>query len=218
MTFAKFDLAAKITQAITECGYETPTPIQSRAIPMALSGRDLLASAQTGTGKTAAFVLPALQRLTVRSTRRGIGPRILVLTPTRELAKQITDAVRLYGRHMYVKSGVILGGMPYREQLRLLSTPVDIIVATPGRLIDHLERGKINLSRVEILVLDEADRMLDMGFSEDVDKIAAACPAERQTLMFSATMDRETSRLAARLLNNPERIEIAPEKMTADHI
>ncbi|RQW89773.1 MAG: DEAD/DEAH box helicase [Geobacter sp.] len=218
MTFAKFDLASKISQAITECGYETPTPIQSQAIPMALSGRDILASAQTGTGKTAAFVLPALQLLTNRSTLRGIGPRILILTPTRELAKQITDAVRIYGRHMHVKSGVILGGMPYREQLRLLSTPVDIIVATPGRLIDHLERGKINLSRVEILVLDEADRMLDMGFSEDVDKIAAACPTERQTLMFSATMDRETSRLAARLLNNPERIEIAPEKMTADHI
>jgi superfamily II DNA/RNA helicase len=134
------------------------------------------------------------------------------------LAKQITDAVRIYGRHMRVKSGVILGGMPYREQLRLLSSPVDIIVATPGRLIDHLERGKINLSRVEVLVLDEADRMLDMGFSEDVDKIAAACPTDRQTLMFSATMDRETSRLAARLLNNPERIEIAPEKITADHI
>jgi superfamily II DNA/RNA helicase len=218
MTFAKFELAAQITQAITECGYETPTPVQAQAIPLAMKGRDLLASAQTGTGKTAAFVLPALHRLTTRSTLRGIGPRILVLTPTRELAKQITDAVRIYGRHMRVKSGVILGGMPYREQLRLLSSPVDIIVATPGRLIDHLQSGKINLSRIEILVLDEADRMLDMGFSEDVDKIAAACPTERQTLMFSATMDRETSRLAARLLNNPERIEIAPEKITADHI
>jgi len=218
MTFAKFELAAQITQAITECGYEKPTPVQAQAIPLAMKGRDLLASAQTGTGKTAAFVLPALHRLTTRSTLRGIGPRILVLTPTRELAKQITDAVRIYGRHMRVKSGVILGGMPYREQLRLLSSPVDIIVATPGRLIDHLQSGKINLSRIEILVLDEADRMLDMGFSEDVDKIAAACPTERQTLMFSATMDRETSRLAARLLNNPERIEITPEKITADHI
>ena len=218
MTFTQFELAPQISQAIRECGYEKPTPVQSLAIPMALSGRDILASAQTGTGKTAAFVLPALQRLTQRSPLRGIGPRILVLTPTRELAKQITDAVRVYGRHMRVRSGVILGGMPYREQLRLLSSPVDFIVATPGRLIDHLERGKINLSRVETLVLDEADRMLDMGFSEDVDKIAAACPTDRQTLMFSATMDKETSRLAARLLNNPERIEIAPEKITADHI
>ncbi len=218
MTFAELDLSPKILKAIAECGYETPTPIQAQAIPEALNGRDLLASAQTGTGKTAAFVLPALQRLTNRSTLKGIGPRILVLTPTRELAKQVTDAVATYGRHMRVRSGVILGGMPYRDQLRLLSMPVDIIVATPGRLIDHLERGKLNLSRVEILVLDEADRMLDMGFSEDVDKIAAACPTERQTLMFSATMDKETTRLSARLLNNPGRIEIAPEKITADHI
>jgi superfamily II DNA/RNA helicase len=183
-----------------------------------MNGRDLMASAQTGTGKTAAFVLPALQRISIRSTRKGIGPRVLVMTPTRELAKQVTDAVQVYGRHMRIRCGVILGGMPYREQLRLLSQPVDIIVATPGRLVDHLDRGRLDLSRVEILVLDEADRMLDMGFSEDVDRIAAACPAERQTLMFSATMDNGTARLAARLLNDPERIEIAPEKMTAEHI
>ncbi|MRR57752.1 MAG: DEAD/DEAH box helicase [Deltaproteobacteria bacterium] len=218
MTFAEMMLDPKILKAVAECGFETPTPIQTRAIPEAMNGRDLMASAQTGTGKTAAFVLPALQRISVRSTKKGIGPRVLVMTPTRELAKQVTDAVQVYGRHMRVKCGVILGGMPYREQLRLLSQPVDIIVATPGRLVDHLDRGRLDLSRVEILVLDEADRMLDMGFSEDVDRIAAACPTERQTLLFSATIDNGTAKLAARLLNNPERIEIAPEKMTAEHI
>lgn len=218
MTFAELGLAPKILKAVAECGFETPTPIQARAIPEALNGRDLMASAQTGTGKTAAFVLPSLQRLDVRSQLKGRGPRVLVLTPTRELAKQVTDAVQLYGRHMRVRCGAILGGMPYRDQMRLLSQPVDIIVATPGRLVDHLDRRSIDLSRVEVLVLDEADRMLDMGFSEDVDRIAAASPETRQTLLFSATMDNGTARLAARLLNDPVRVEIAPEKITADHI
>jgi superfamily II DNA/RNA helicase len=218
MTFTELGLAPALLKALAECGYETPTPIQAGAIPAALADRDLLASAQTGTGKTAAFVLPSLQRLTSRSTRKGIGPRILVLTPTRELAKQVTDAVRVYGKHLRVRCGAILGGMPYREQLRLLSMPVDIIVATPGRLIDHLERGRIDLSRVEVLVLDEADRMLDMGFSEAVNMIADAAPAERQTLLFSATMDNNMARLAGKLLKNPERIEITPEKVTAEHI
>lgn len=218
MTFAELGLAPNILKAVAECGFETPTPIQAKAIPEALSGRDLMASAQTGTGKTAAFVLPALQRLAVHSPIKGRGPRVLVLTPTRELAKQVTDAVCSYGRHMRVRCGAILGGMPYRDQLRLLSQPVDIIVATPGRLVDHLERGKTDLSRVEVLVLDEADRMLDMGFSEDVDRIAAASPAGRQTLLFSATMDTGTARLAARLLKDPERIEIAPDKVTSEHI
>jgi len=218
MTFAELGLAPKILKAVAECGFEHPTPIQARAVPEALNGRDLMASAQTGTGKTAAFVLPALQRLDVHSRLRGRGPRVLVLTPTRELARQVTDAVQLYGRHMRVRCGAILGGMPYRDQLRLLSQPVDIIVATPGRLVDHLERGRIDLSRVEVLVLDEADRMLDMGFSEDVDRIAASSPERRQTLLFSATMDKETARLAERLLNDPVRVEIAPEKITADHI
>ncbi|SNB45174.1 DEAD/DEAH box helicase [Geobacter sp. DSM 9736] len=218
MTFAELELAPKILKAVEACGYNQPTPIQEQAIPLALAGRDLVATAQTGTGKTAAFVLPALQRLAAPSPVRSRGPRILVLTPTRELAGQVTDAVKTYGRLMQVRCGVILGGMPYREQLQLLSRPVDIIVATPGRLIDHLDRGKLDLSRVEALVLDEADRMLDMGFSEDVDRIAAALPAGRQTLMFTATLDRETLRLAARLLNDPQRVEIAPEQVTHDHI
>ncbi len=218
ITFAELNLNANILKAVTDCGYTTPTPIQAQAIPLAIEGRDLMATAQTGTGKTAAFVLPALQRLAIPSTLRGRGPRILILTPTRELANQITDAIRTYGRNMRVRSGAILGGMPYREQLRLLSAPVDLIVATPGRLIDHLEKGKLDLSRVEVLVLDEADRMLDMGFTDDVDKIAAATPAGRQTLLFTATMDNTMAKLATRLLNNPERIEIAQDKVTHDLI
>ena len=218
MSFAELNLNQSILRAVAECGYETPTPIQAQAIPFALAGRDLLATAQTGTGKTAAFVLPALERLATPSTLRGRGPRVLVLTPTRELANQVTDAVRTYGKHLRVRSGAILGGMPYRDQLRLLSQPVDLIVATPGRLIDHLERGKLDLSRVEILVLDEADRMLDMGFSEDVDRIAAAVPGGHQTLLFTATMDATMTKLASRLLNDPERIEIVGATVTHEQI
>jgi superfamily II DNA/RNA helicase len=218
MSFETLSLSPHILKAIAACGYTTPTPIQEQAIPLALEGKDLIASAQTGTGKTAAFTLPALQRLSVRSQIPGRGPRVLVLTPTRELANQVTDAVRSYGKYMRINSGAILGGMPYREQLMLLSRPVDFIVATPGRLIDHLERGKINLGRLELLVLDEADRMLDMGFSEDVDRIAAAAPAERQTLLFTATMDDTMAKLAQRLLKDPVRIEIATKQTTHTQI
>ena len=218
MSFETLQLSPTIVKAIAACGYTTPTPIQAQAIPLALAGKDLIASAQTGTGKTAAFTLPALQRLAVPSNLRGKGPRILVLTPTRELANQVTDAVRNYGKFMRVKSGAILGGMPYREQLMLLSQPVDLIVATPGRLIDHLERGRINLSRLELLILDEADRMLDMGFSDDVDKIAAAAPSDRQTLLFTATMDDAMAKLAQRLLKDPVRIEIAGQKTSHEQI
>jgi len=218
MSFETLNLAQPILRAIAARGYTTPTPIQEQAIPLALAGKDLIGTAQTGTGKTAAFVLPALQRLLVPSEVRGKGPRILVLTPTRELANQVTDAVRAYGKFMRVRNGAILGGMPYRDQLQLLSAPVDLIVATPGRLIDHLERGRMNLSRLELLVLDEADRMLDMGFSEDVDKIAAAAPEARQTLLFTATMDNAMAKLASRLLKNPERIDIAPQQITKPQI
>lgn len=218
MSFETLQLPQHILKAIASCGYTSPTPIQEKAIPLALEGKDLIASAQTGTGKTAAFILPALQRLSVPSQMTGRGPRILVLTPTRELANQVTDAVRNYGKFMRVNSGAILGGMPYREQLQLLSKPVDLIVATPGRLIDHLERGRINLSRLELLVLDEADRMLDMGFSEDVDKIAAAAPKNRQTLLFTATMDNAMAKLAQRLLQEPVRIEIAGQTTTHEQI
>jgi superfamily II DNA/RNA helicase len=220
MSFSKLQLIEPILKAIKLCGYTTPTPIQEQAIPKALAGLDLIATAQTGTGKTAAFVLPALQRLSVPSTAAGRskGPRVLVLTPTRELANQITEAVKTYGKFMRIRSGAILGGMPYFEQQRLLSQPVDLIVATPGRLMDHMERGQINFSRLELLVLDEADRMLDMGFSEAVDTIAAATPATRQTMMFTATMDNTMARLAQRLLKDPVRVEIAGKKTTLETI
>jgi superfamily II DNA/RNA helicase len=220
MSFSKLQLIEPILKAIKLCGYTTPTPIQEQAIPKALAGLDLIATAQTGTGKTAAFVMPALQRLSVpsKSTGRSKGPRVLVLTPTRELANQITEAVKTYGKFMRIRSGAILGGMPYFEQQRLLSQPVDIIVATPGRLMDHMERGQINFSRLEMLVLDEADRMLDMGFSEAVDTIAAATPDTRQTMMFTATMDNTMARLAQRLLKDPVRVEIAGKKTTLETI
>lgn len=214
MSFETLNLSEPILKAIAACGYTAPTPIQAESIPLALAGKDLIGSAQTGTGKTASFVLPALERLLTPSTLKGKGPRILVLTPTRELANQVTDAVRSYGKFMRVRCGAILGGMPYREQMALLSQPVDIIVATPGRLIDHLDRRSINLSRLELLILDEADRMLDMGFSEDVDRIAAASPEDRQTLLFTATMDDAMAKLAKRLLKDPVRIAVAATAVT----
>ncbi len=220
MSFSNLQLEVPILKAVNLCGYTTPTPVQEQAIPKALAGHDLIATAQTGTGKTAAFVLPALQRLSVpsRAANKSKGPRVLVLTPTRELANQVTDAVRTYGKFLRIRSGAILGGMPYFEQQRLLSQPVDLIVATPGRLIDHMERGRIDFSRLELLVLDEADRMLDMGFSEAVDTIAAATPARRQTLMFTATMDTTMAKLAQRLLKDPMRVEITGKKATLEQI
>jgi superfamily II DNA/RNA helicase len=213
MSFETLALSQPIQKAIAACGYTEPTPIQAESIPLALAGRDLIGSAQTGTGKTASFVLPALERLLTPSTARGKGPRILVLTPTRELANQVTDAVRKYGKFMRVRCGAILGGMPYRDQMMLLAQPVDIIVATPGRLIDHLDRRSLNLSRLELLVLDEADRMLDMGFTDDVDRIAAAAPEERQTLLFTATMDDAMAKLAGRLLTDPVRVAVAAQEV-----
>src|SRR6266508_4160570 len=153
MSFAELELDPSILKAIEACGYTEPTPIQAKAIPMAAAGHDLIDTAQTGTGKTAAFVVPALRRLISPSAGRGRGPRMLILTPTRELANQITDSIRAYGKFMRVKSCAILGGMPYREQLRLLSQPVDIVIATPGRLIDHLENRRIDLGRLEMLIL-----------------------------------------------------------------
>jgi superfamily II DNA/RNA helicase len=218
MSFTELNLPASILKAIAGCGYTEPTPIQAKAIPLVLAGRDLAASAQTGTGKTAAFVLPALARLSSPPVERGRGPRVLVLTPTRELATQVTDAVRTYGKFMRVRSGAILGGMPYREQLRMLSQPIDLIVATPGRLLDHLERGRLSLSRLELLVLDEADRMLDMGFIEDVEKIAAATPKTRQTLLFSATLDARIQKLAGGIQKEPELVQISPQQITHDQI
>ncbi|MFA5515473.1 MAG: DEAD/DEAH box helicase [Desulfuromonadales bacterium] len=218
MSFSDFNFAPNILKAILECGYETPTPIQAQAIPKALAGHDLIGSAQTGTGKTAAFMLPTLQKLST-GTRTGKGaPRVLVLTPTRELAGQVLDATRSYGKYLGLRSAILLGGMPYREQFRSLAQPLDLVVATPGRLIDHLERGSLNLSAVEVLVLDEADRMLDMGFKEDVEKITAATPAGRQTLLFTATMDRTMADLARKLLRDPVRIDIAGKSNSIENI
>jgi len=218
MSFDSLNLAAPILKAISLCGYAAPTPIQQQSIPAAIAGKDLIASAQTGTGKTAAFVIPALERLQKPSAARGKGPRVLILTPTRELANQVTEAVRTYGRFLRLRHGAIVGGMPYFEQQRLLSQPVDIIIATPGRLIDHLESGRIDLSRVELLVLDEADRMLDMGFSEAVETITQATPAGRQTLLFTATWDNTMARLAQRLMKDPVRIAVAGKKATLESI
>ena len=218
VTFASLGLNPVILTAITEAGYTQPTPIQAEAIPMVLAGHDLMASAQTGTGKTAAFILPALHRIAEPAAVRSKGPRVLVLTPTRELAQQISDAATKYGKNMRVKVVSILGGMPYPLQNKLLSSPVDILVATPGRLIDHIERGRIDFSRLEMLVMDEADRMLDMGFIDDVERIAAATPATRQTLLFSATLDGVIGKLATKLLKTPKRISIAAAQARHENI
>ncbi len=218
MSFTDLQLIQPLLKALSECGYAEPTPVQQRAIPEALAGRDVLASAQTGTGKTAAFVLPALQRLaTPCSTPKG-APRVLVLTPTRELAAQVTAAVRNYGKFLRLRSTVILGGMPYAPQFKDLSRPIELVVGTPGRIIDHLERGSLNLSHLEVLILDEADRMLDMGFKPDIEKVTAAAPASRQTLLFTATLDRTMAELAGRLLRNPVRVHIASERVTLEQI
>ncbi|WP_337996659.1 DEAD/DEAH box helicase [Oleispirillum naphthae] len=209
MGFSDFALHPDILKAVAACGLEVPTPVQEQAIPFAIEGRDVLATAATGTGKTAAFLLPTMSRLLGEPVRRGPGaPVILVLAPTRELAGQVTRAVRAFGKFIRMWSVEIVGGMPYREQLRQMARPVEVVVATPGRLLDHVRAGRLDLSKVEALVIDEADRMLDMGFSEDVAAIADACPADRQTLLFTATLDRRMEALARALLRDPVRVAI----------
>lgn len=208
--FKDLNLHPLILKAIEEVGYIIPTPIQSQAIPKILEGHDLQASAQTGTGKTAAFILPALQRLTEPSPIKGQGPRILILVPTRELAIQVAAETMKYSKFLTrTKTVCIYGGAPYPVQNRELSRPYEILVATPGRLIDHMSRGKINLGRIELLILDEADRMLDMGFIEPVESIAAETPKERQTLLFSATLKGSVLNLSKRLLKDPIEISVA---------
>lgn len=214
-SFAHLDLHPNIAKALKACGYENPTPIQSRSIPEILEGKDLVASAQTGTGKTAAFVLPALQRLCEGKPQSK--PRVLILTPTRELAAQITDAAGRYGKFMQCNIVSLVGGMPYRQQLRQLSRPVDMIVATPGRLLDHLENKKVDLSHIEMLILDEADRMLDMGFIDDVKHIAKKITQEHQTLLFSATVDSKLTGIIKQLLKNPVRIDLS-EQIVSPHL
>jgi len=217
-TFASLDLHPSILKAIEEAGYTEPTPIQAKAIPSVMEGRDILASAQTGTGKTAGFTLPALNLLATPHESKSRGPRILVLVPTRELAAQVNDSARKYGKHIRARTVSIVGGMPYPLQNKLLSQPLDILVATPGRFIDHMERGRIDLSRLQMLVLDEADRMLDMGFMPDVERICEALPEDRQTLLFSATLEGNIARIARDILNNPVTIQIAAQKEKHENI
>ena len=212
MSFESLNLDNALLRAIEESGYTTPTAIQAQAIPVVTAGHDLMASAQTGTGKTAAFMLPALNLLATPHELKSRGPRILVLVPTRELATQVNEAARKYGKFIRARTVSIVGGMPYPLQNKLLSQPLDILVATPGRLLDHMERGRIDLSRLQMLVLDEADRMLDMGFLPDVERICEQLTAERQTLLFSATLDGDIARVAKQILKNPKTIQVATQK------
>ena len=203
MSFEALGLQAELLGAISAQGYTTPTPVQSKTIPFILAGRDVLAGAQTGTGKTAAFTLPILQLLSSRE-RTGKLPRALVLTPTRELAAQVEESVRTYGKGLHLKSTVIFGGVGINPQIEQLRRGIDILVATPGRLLDHAGQKTLNLSQIEILVLDEADRMLDMGFIHDIRRILKLLPVKRQNLLFSATYSDDIKRLADGLLHNPE--------------
>ncbi|MES9859343.1 MAG: ATP-dependent RNA helicase RhlE [Candidatus Thiodiazotropha sp. LLP2] len=221
MSFENLGLSAELLRAVSEQGYTEATPIQRNAIPVILAGKDVMAGAQTGTGKTAGFTLPLLQRLSEKSPNNGHRPvRALVLTPTRELAAQVADSVETYGRHLPLRSAVVFGGVKINPQITKLRRGVDILVATPGRLLDHASQKTVDLSKVEILVLDEADRMLDMGFIHDIRKVMALLPTKnaRQTLLFSATFSSDIKNLADRLLDHPELIEVARRNTTAERI
>jgi superfamily II DNA/RNA helicase len=208
MSFTSLGLDPSLLDNLARLGYTEPTPVQREAIPAALAGGDLLVSSQTGSGKTAAFVLPGLQRLRQPAAKPGKGPRMLVLTPTRELALQVQKATHGYCSGQRLLTACLVGGMPYGAQLKQIRKPVDIVIATPGRLKDHLDRGSLDLERLELLVLDEADRMLDMGFQEELDAIVARAPRDRQTLLFSATLAGVVGRLAARVTRNARRISV----------
>ena len=217
MLFNQLGLSAELLRAVNEQGYKTATPIQQQAIPLILEGRDVLAGAQTGTGKTAGFTLPMLQRLQYGTVNRR-RVRALVLTPTRELAAQVADSVRAYGQYLPFRAAVIYGGVSINTQIARLRKGADVVVATPGRLLDHLQQGTIDLSAIECLVLDEADRMLDMGFIRDIRKIIKFLPEKRQNLLFSATFSKEIRRLAAGLLNSPTEISVATNGKPAEGI
>jgi len=219
MTFADLSLAPALQRALADERYATPTPIQAQSIPMLLEGRDVLGMAQTGTGKTAAFALPLLHRLAVapRPAPKG-GARVLVLAPTRELVSQIADGFERFGRHLQPSVTTIFGGVSQFHQINALKTGVDIIVATPGRLLDLINQGLCDLSQLEALVLDEADQMLDMGFAKPIERIVATLPKDRHTLLFSATMPKSITSLAESLLRDPAKVEIAPPSTTVDRI
>ena len=217
MLFNQLGLKTELLRAIEDQGYTTPTPIQAQSIPVVLSGRDILAGAQTGTGKTAAFTLPLLQLLSDKP-QRGRAPRALVLTPTRELAAQVEESVATYGKHLPLRSTVVFGGVGFNTQKQRLKQGVDILVATPGRLLDHANQKTVDLSMVQVLILDEADRMLDMGFIHDIRKILKLLPQKRQNLLFSATYSEDIKRLSDGLLKNPKFIEVARRNTTAETV
>ena len=218
MNFDDLGLMPSLLKAVKEKGYDVPSPIQEKAIPLILKGRDILASAQTGTGKTAGFTLPLLQKLSENEPKGKRNIRALILTPTRELAAQIYDNVLEYSKHINLRSTVIFGGVNQRPQVATLRQGVDILIATPGRLLDLVNQRVLFLDNVEILVLDEADRMLDMGFKRDIDKIMSLIPSRRQNLLFSATFSKEIKFLARDILNNPETVETSPQNTTVEAI
>jgi len=228
MSFDKLGLRAELLRAVRDAGYTTPTPVQAQTIPLILEGRDLLAGAQTGTGKTAGFTLPLLQRLhttpapkPIPAGRNGVvrrPVRALILAPTRELAAQVEESVRTYGKFLPLKSAVVFGGVNIRPQMMQLYRGVDILVATPGRLLDHVQQRTVDLSRVEILVLDEADRMLDMGFVQDIRRVLALLPNKHQNLLFSATFSEEIKALADSLLDSPAHIEVERQNRGRTHL
>ena len=220
MSFDTLGLMPELLRAVREQGYETPTPIQTQAIPLVLEGRDLMARAQTGTGKTAGFTLPLLQMLAPHANSSASPARhpirALILTPTRELALQVEESVRTYGKHIPLRSTTIFGGVNINPQTKALRAGCEIVVATPGRLLDHQGQGNLNFSQLDILILDEADRMLDMGFIRDIQKILALLPARRQTLLFSATFTDEIKQLASKFLKTPALVEITPQNTAAE--
>ncbi|HSF92755.1 MAG TPA: DEAD/DEAH box helicase, partial [Paracoccaceae bacterium] len=216
-SFADLELDPKVLQAVTEAGYETPTPIQEQAIPHALAGRDVLGIAQTGTGKTAGFTLPMITIL-AKGRARARMPRSLILCPTRELAAQVAENFETYGKYHKLTMALLIGGVSFKDQDRLIDRGVDVLIATPGRLLDHFERGKLMLTGVQVMVVDEADRMLDMGFIPDIERIFKLTPFTRQTLFFSATMAPEITRITEEFLHNPVRVEVARQATTSENI
>jgi superfamily II DNA/RNA helicase len=219
MSFEKLNLDERLLKAVEACGFVTPTPIQAKAIPIILEGGDVMGSAQTGTGKTAAFVLPILHQLITRKpAKKSVGPRCLVVAPTRELAQQVEKDATAFSKFIKFTQGSVVGGVSYGPQIQMLKRPLDLLIATPGRLLDHMGQGRIDFSRLEFLVLDEADRMLDMGFIGDIRKIVAAVPERRQTLLFSATLEGPVLRMAQTILKDPESIQLTTNQKSHDQI